>query len=154
MKVASQLSSRTLALGILAAMVFGCQRPGSNDEPDAASSGVLPTSGKPAAAKPASFASACDQVRACCVAIAKQPGLEMARPVCQLYWLRDVIGDEQPRPEKLCQMEIVQMENLWNVYSMTDAGASAKMPSECKWSHPKLGPMPFTPLGPLDGGTP
>lgn len=84
--------------------------------------------------------------------------MEAAKPLCQMYWFRDVLSDMtdstagpsglDKKTEEMCQVEIIQLQNIWNIYSMTDAGAGQRMPNECKWAHPTHGPMPFTPLGP------
>jgi len=85
--------------------------------------------------------------------MAGKPGLESAQPLCQMYWLRGVVGDfaeppEDQKLEELCQMEMIQLQNIWNLYSLTDGGAGQAMPPVCRWAHPKHGPMPFTPLRP------
>jgi hypothetical protein len=62
--------------------------------------------------------------------------------------MRDLTAPESPDgSEDVCQIELIQLQNLWNIHSMTEAGAGLPMPKACEWSHPKHGPMPFPPLG-------
>lgn len=156
-KLAATRNAAVVILAI-AMMLAGCCDPpaskastGSESQPVAATVASPPFAAT--AAAPAGSNPTCETVKSCCVAMAGKPGLESAQPLCQMYWLRGVIDDfadppKDPKLEELCQMEMIQLQNIWNLYSITDAGAGQPMPAECRWAHPKHGPMPFTPLGP------
>lgn len=47
----------------------------------------------------------------------------------------DAMGSDIPIKSKaltdVCRLQLVQLQQIWNLHTMTDAGTSAPLPEEC-----------------------
>jgi hypothetical protein len=125
---------------IAPALVAACSS-GSSDE----RRGQDPTPPTVAPPDEASLATegVCAQRRRCCAALGATPGFEKARSLCAMQSLSDRMGQDIPMDSNaftnICALQLVQLQQIWKLHAIGDAGPSAPLPEACQGA-PDRGP--------------
>lgn len=93
----------------------------------------------------------CGRLSECCSALAKLPDMEDAKPLCQMFWLQEIVFPMAERTKKkkvdgrdlrdICSMELAELGTLWLAYA-SEHPKAGKIPAACDYTHPDAGRMP------------